>query len=120
LLIAGSGNDGNLFAAGTFRAVVWNPATNDFQEVPVPYDMFCAGHVTLPDGKVLLAGGTLAFPEEDEGPNTFKGSKESYYFDPADDTFHKTGDMTGAHWYPSLTKLGNGDVWSAGGLDEKA
>lgn len=120
LLIAGSGNDGNLFAAGTFRAVVWDPVTNDFTEIPVPYDMFCAGHVTLPDGKVLLAGGTAAFPEEDQGPNTFKGSDQSYYFDPADDSFHRTADMTGAHWYPSLTKLGNGDVWAAGGLDEKA
>jgi hypothetical protein len=120
LLIAGSGNDGNYFAAGTFRAVVWDPATNGFTEVPVPYDMFCAGHVTLPDGKVLLAGGTAAFPEENQGPNTFKGSDRSYYFDPEDDSFHQLSDMAGAHWYPTLTKLGNGDVWAAGGLDEKA
>lgn len=120
LLIAGSGNDGTQFAAGTFRAVVWDPSANSFTEIPVPYDMFCAGHVTLPDGTVLIAGGTEAFPLEDQGPNTFRGSKKSYYFDPADDTFHSTGDMTGAHWYPSLTKLGNGDIWAAGGLDEKA
>ena len=120
LLIAGSGNDGSLFASGSFRAVVLDPDTGAFKEIPVPYDMFCAGHVTLPDGKVLLAGGTAAFPSENEGPNTFRGSDQSYYFDPADDSFHRTADMTGAHWYPSLTKLGNGDVWAAGGLDEKA
>lgn len=120
LLIAGSGNDGKQFAAGTFKAVVWDPKSNGFQDVPVPYDMFCAGHVTLPDGKVLLAGGTLAFPEQDSGPNTFKGSDKSYYFDPDDNTFHPVSDMAGAHWYPSLTKLGNGDVWAAGGLNEVA
>ncbi|GAA4368522.1 galactose oxidase early set domain-containing protein [Agromyces bauzanensis] len=120
LLVAGSGNDGTQFAAGTFRAVVWDPVASTFTEIPTPYDMFCAGHVTLPDGKVLLAGGTGAFPEEDQGPNTFKGSRKSYYFDPADDAFHATGEMAGAHWYPSLTKLGDGDIWSAGGLDEKA
>ncbi|GLI25900.1 hypothetical protein ARHIZOSPH14_01420 [Agromyces rhizosphaerae] len=120
LLIAGSGNDGAQFAAGTFRAVVWDPDADTFDEVPVPYDMFCAGHVTLPDGKVLIAGGTEAFPEEDQGPNTFKGSAHSYYFDPEDDAFHVLADMAGAHWYPTLTKLGNGDVWAAGGLDEKA
>lgn len=120
LLIAGSGNDGNFFEAGSFRAVLWSPETNAFDEVPVPYDMFCAGHVTLPDGKVLLAGGTRAYPGAEDGPTTFEGSKESYYFDPADDSFHQLSDMAGAHWYPSLTKLGNGDVWSAGGLDEKA
>lgn len=120
LLIAGSGNAEDLFDAGELRAVVWTPDTNEFKDITVPYDMFCAGHVTLPDGKVLIAGGTEAYPEEDQGPNTFKGSAKSYYFDPADDTFHPTSDMAGAHWYPSLTKLGNGDVWAAGGLDEKA
>ena len=120
LLIAGSGNDGTQFAAGTFRAVVWSPDTNVYTDVPVPYDMFCAGHVTLADGKVLIAGGTLAFPGQDQGPNTFKGSNKSYYFDPSDNQFHRLSDMAGAHWYPTLTKLGDGDVWSAGGLDEKA
>lgn len=120
LLIAGSGNDGNLFAAGEFRAVLWDAATGEFTDVPVPYDMFCAGHVTLPDGKVLLAGGTQEYPGAQDGPTTFEGSKQSYYFDPADDSFHRLPDMAGAHWYPSLTKLGSGDVWSAGGLDEKA
>lgn len=120
LLIAGSGNDETNFNAGSFRAVVWTPGTNEFKDIPVPYDMFCAGHVTLPDGKVLLAGGTQAFPTANVGPTTFQGSKKSYYFDPADDSFHQLADMAGAHWYPSLTKLGNGDIWSAGGLDEKA
>ena len=82
LLVAGSGNDGNAFAAGTFTAKVWNPSDDTYLDIPVPYDMFCTGHVTLPDGKVLLSGGTEAFPEDDQGPNTFKGSKKSYYFDP--------------------------------------
>lgn len=120
LLVAGSGNDGGAFAAGTFTASVWDPADDSYLDIAVPYDMFCAGHVTLADGKVLLAGGTEDYPAEDEGPNTFRGSAKSYYFDPDDDRFHATADMAGAHWYPTLTKLGNGDLWAAGGLDEKA
>ena len=120
LLIAGSGNSGANFTAGTFKAMVWSPTGGAFKEVPVPYDMFCSGHVTLPDGKVLIAGGTAAFPAPTAGPTTFKGSRKSYYFDPADDQFHPLNDMAGAHWYPSLTKLGNGDIWSAGGIDENA
>lgn len=120
LLIAGSGNNEPNFSAGTFKAVVWTPNTNTFQDIPVPYDMFCAGHVTLPDGKVLIAGGTEAYPGSADGPTAFKGSKKSYFFDPADNQFHQLGDMAGAHWYPSLTKLGNGDIWSAGGIDEQA
>lgn len=120
LLVAGSGNDEAAFNAGSFKASVWDPATGVFTDVPVPYDMFCAGHVTLPDGKVLLAGGTLAFPATGTGPTTFKGSNKSYYFDPKDNQFHPVNNMAGSHWYPTLTKLGNGDIWSAGGLDEKA
>lgn len=119
LLIAGSGNSEENFAAGSFTAVVWDPDDNSFTDIPVPYDMFCVGHVTLPDGKVLLAGGTEAYPDPAEGPTAFAGSDKSYYFDPEDDTFHRLEDMTGAHWYPTLTKLGNGDIWSAGGIDEK-
>ncbi|BCW79724.1 galactose oxidase early set domain-containing protein [Arthrobacter sp. NicSoilC5] len=120
LLIAGSGNDGAAFAAGTFKASVWDPTAGTFTDVPVPYDMFCAGHVTLRDGKVLIGGGTAAFPTADSGPTTFKGSKASYYFDPKDNNFHQLADMAGAHWYPTMTKLGNGDIWSAGGLNENA
>ncbi|WP_350004386.1 kelch motif-containing protein [Pseudarthrobacter sp. WHRI 8279] len=120
LLIAGSGNEGSSFDAGSFKGSVWNPATNTFTDVPVPYDMFCAGHVTLPDGKVLIGGGTLSYPTTEEGPTTFKGSRKSYYFDPVDNAFHPLGDMAGGHWYPTMTKLGNGDVWAAGGLDDKA
>jgi hypothetical protein len=120
LMIAGSGNDENAFDAGEFTASVFDPVGETFTSIPVPYDMFCAGHIMLPNGKVLLAGGTSAYPTQNQGPNAFKGSKKSYYFDPADNTFHPLADMAGAHWYPSLTKLGNGDVWSAGGIDDKA
>lgn len=120
LLIAGSGNDEALFDAGSFTAVVWDPTLDSYTEIPVPYDMFCAGHVTLPDGKVLISGGTERYPGESDGPTTFDGSDQSYYFDPSDDTFHPTSDMADAHWYPTLTKLGNGDVWAAGGIDENA
>lgn len=120
LLIAGSGNDQRQFDAGSFTAAVWDPTADTYAELDVPYDMFCAGHVTLPDGKVLISGGTQAYPGVDDGPTTFDGSDASYYFDPEDDTFHPTSDMADAHWYPTLTKLGNGDVWAAGGIDENA
>ncbi|QDG90139.1 DUF1929 domain-containing protein [Pseudarthrobacter sp. NIBRBAC000502770] len=120
LLIAGSGNEGSAFAAGTFKASIWDPNAGTFTPVPVPYDMFCAGHLTLADGKVLIGGGTAAYPTTGAGPTTFKGSKASYYFDPKDNSFHQISDMAGAHWYPTMTKLGNGDVWSAGGLNEQA
>lgn len=117
LLIAGSGNDEALFEAGSFRSVIWDPSDNSFAEIPTPNDMFCAGHVTLPDGRILVAGGTEAYPGENEGPTNFKGSDESYIFDPATNQFEATNTMADAHWYPTMTKLENGDIWSAGGLN---
>lgn len=119
LLIAGSGNSEENFAAGTFTAVVWDPVKDTYKDIPVPYDMFCSGHVTLADGKVLLAGGTEEYPDPTEGPTAFAGSAKSYYFDPEDDSFHQLSDMADAHWYPTLTKLADGDIWSAGGIDGK-
>lgn len=58
LLLAGSGNDAEAFAAGTFRSVVWDPVTGDTTEIPTPEDLFCAGQAYLPNGNLLIAGGT--------------------------------------------------------------
>lgn len=117
LLIAGSGNDANNFAAGTFTTHVWDPVTNQMTQIPTPEDMFCAGHVTLADGRVLIQGGTKDFPGVN-GATTFTGLRSSYIFDPATNAFTRINDAQEGHWYPTLTKLGNGDVWMAGGLGE--
>lgn len=61
LLIAGSGNDQRNFNAGKFQSILWDPADNSFKEVDTPKDMFCAGHAQLPDGKLLVAGGTARY-----------------------------------------------------------
>jgi len=61
LIIAGSGNDKKEFQAGKFKTLIWNPATDKFKFVHTPSDMFCAGHVFLPDGKLLIAGGTRRY-----------------------------------------------------------
>ncbi|WP_049564292.1 kelch motif-containing protein [Streptomyces sp. SBT349] len=61
LLIAGSGNKEEEFDAGTFRTILWDPEENTFSEVPTPEDLFCAGHAALPDGRLLVAGGTARY-----------------------------------------------------------
>ncbi|RFU20832.1 radical copper oxidase GlxA [Geodermatophilus marinus] len=61
LLIAGSGNDAQDFEAGTFRTVVWDPVTGETKEVPTPEDLFCSGHAYLPNGNLLVAGGTRRY-----------------------------------------------------------
>ncbi len=61
LLVAGSGNDAKDFEAGSFQTVVWNPTTGDTKEVPTPEDLFCSGHAYLPNGNLLIAGGTRKY-----------------------------------------------------------
>ncbi|SNS31564.1 protein of unknown function [Geodermatophilus pulveris] len=61
LLIAGSGNEAEDFDAGTFRTIVWDPVTGAAEEVPTPEDLFCSGHAYLPNGNLLVAGGTRKY-----------------------------------------------------------
>jgi len=61
LIVAGSGNDRGNFDARKFESLLWDPATDHYQLIPTPSDMFCGGHAVLPDGKVLIAGGTQRY-----------------------------------------------------------
>ncbi|MEU1629164.1 galactose oxidase-like domain-containing protein [Streptomyces sp. NPDC020096] len=61
LLIAGSGNSVKHFNGGRFDSTLWDPATNTFKKIPTPKDLFCGGHTPLPDGRLLIAGGTARY-----------------------------------------------------------
>ena len=41
--------------------MLWDPAENTFKKIPTPEDFFCAGHAQLPDGRLLVAGGTARY-----------------------------------------------------------
>ena len=117
LLIAGSGNDFDAFTAGSFKASIWDPIAGTFNTLDVPDDMFCAGHVTLPNGRILIQGGTKSYPTTLLGAE-YGGLKDSWIFDPDTNLFTAINDANEGHWYPTLTELGNGDIWMAGGLKE--
>jgi hypothetical protein len=61
LIMAGSGNNQAFFNAGTFKTLLLNPVTMHEQLIHTPWDLFCAGHIELPDGNILLAGGTARY-----------------------------------------------------------
>ncbi len=118
LVVAGSGNSRGDFDAGTFRTSIWDPTTGDFQSVNTPWDAFCAGHAFLANGELLVAGGTTAYP----GPatnNANAGSPKTYLFDPGSSKYVAEPDMATARWYPETVELGNGNIFTVGGLDDK-
>jgi Domain of unknown function (DUF1929) len=115
LLIAGSGNDPDEFAAGTFESAVYDPSKGTFQMIPTPDDFFCAGHIQLANGNVLILGGNKAYQT---ATRDYEGLNTSYIFDPLTDKYVRENNLNVGHWYPSATELGNGDIISFGGLDQ--
>jgi hypothetical protein len=119
LLIAGSGNNEESFAAKSFRTVIWDPATGEFKDVATPWDAFCAGHVFLPDGRLLVAGGTAGYEDLDRIPRLeYQGLKDAYIFDPITERYDKVDAMQFARWYPTLVSLPDGTALAVAGLDE--
>jgi hypothetical protein len=72
LIMAGSGNNQTFFDNKTFKTLLLDPVTMKEQLIPTPWDMFCAGHIELPDGNILVAGGTARY--EDLKPTKAGGS----------------------------------------------
>jgi hypothetical protein len=117
LLVAGSGNDRNSFTAGSFKTSIWNPTTGALRPVATPWDAFCAGHAFLPDGSLLVAGGTSAYPGSSTNGSS-AGTNRAYVFDPDTERYRAVPNMGLARWYPSVTELGDGSQFVLGGLDE--
>lgn len=127
LIMAGSGNQWQNLQAGKFTTWVWNPTQPDqttaWKLIPTPSDMFCAGHAILPNGNILVTGGTTAYPQYDSNGNLvhdWDGSKQSYIFDVAAETYVQTGAMANARWYPTVVSVGGGKQLVTGGLDDRA
>lgn len=99
-------------------------------------DVFCCGHATLADGRLLVAGGTEVFLEtdpQDHHHDHFPGLHDCWIFDPATEAWTKVASMVsapletfrdnsapgpgnpGGRWYPTLVTLGNGEVLAMSG-----
>jgi FtsP/CotA-like multicopper oxidase with cupredoxin domain len=108
LFFAGSGNDPDKLAAHDMRSVVWDYERGAFYRPTTPIDVFCSGHAFLPDGKLLVAGGTEQY-------DPFHGLKSAWLFDPILEEWIRVGDMADGRWYPSLATLGDGGVIAVSG-----
>ncbi len=104
LIIAGSGNNQQYFEAGTFKTLLWDPATGKGKLIPTPSDMFCGGHAFLPNGKLLVAGGTARYEQLGSAVKNAAGPMEV-----------ENNSLTSAHTFPKGTVF-----VSAGGQQYKS
>lgn len=76
-------------------------------------DLFCGGHASLADGRLLFASGT------EKGVNGHRLCRifdPHAYSDPSTHGWSNTDSLNVARWYPSLTTLGDGRVMAFSGL----
>lgn len=110
LFFAGSGNDPAKLASNDFRSVVWDYEDGSFTTPSfTPDDVFCAGQAFLPDGRLLVAGGTQQY-------DPFHGLKSAWIFDPATLAWTRVADMADGRWYPTLATLADGRILALSGL----
>ena len=100
--------DGRVLSFGRTVPQVWDPATGIFTAVPSPARLFCAGHVLLSDGRVLVAGGHISNNHGHDHITLFTTSH----------TWTSGTPMARGRWYPTTTVMGNGDVVITAGRDE--
>lgn len=86
---------------------VWDPVSNTFSPAAASaYSLFCAGHTSMADGRVFIAGGHIA---------DYVGFAHAAIYDPSTNTLKSAPDMNQGRWYPTATTLANGDVLVASG-----
>ncbi len=90
------------FAEGDLPPRRWDPATNAVTTLPFPgYNIFCAGHSYLADGRLLVTGGHI---------ESHVGLPDASLFDAFTSSWIRLPDMNKGRWYPTNTTLANGDV----------
>ena len=90
------------FEEGSLPPRRWDPVTNTLTVLPHPgYNIFCAGHSYLADGKLLVTGGHVT---------SNVGLNDASLYDAFTSSWSRLPDMNAARWYPTNTTLSNGDV----------
>jgi hypothetical protein len=90
------------FAAGPNSQTIFDPVSGNFTPVPYGRNLFCAGHVLLPDGRTLIVGGHV---------DADVGLADTTGFNSTTNTWTRYPDMSVGRWYPTATVMGDGRVF---------
>ncbi|MEX2554125.1 MAG: galactose oxidase-like domain-containing protein [Actinomycetota bacterium] len=115
----GDGRVGSLW--GTLGGPARNPSDPPDDPQANDLDFFCSDQAQLPDGRLLIAGGTDYYNEprvldRDEGDAAdlgfpeVEGIRATRIFDAATNTYRQVGDMKFGRWYPTAVTLPDGSV----------
>ncbi len=104
-------------------AALWDPADGSSRRVDPPIDpatgrpanIWCGGQSLLPDGRLLVTGGTLAYRGEGRG---YAGLDRVFTFDPFAERWVEQPRMGHGRWYPSQLLLPDGRTLILQGRDE--
>lgn len=128
LAFAGSGNDPK-YLSSPHPAEIFEPGEIDndngrvypISNQGIEGDIFCCGHVFLPDGKILVSGGTSKYDGSSLGIPLppFSGLKQTYLFDSVSLRWQRLADMKYARWYPTCIMIADGKVVTMAGLTDR-
>ena len=95
------------------EAWLWNPSLDRTKAIRVPFpdgiDIFCCHHAQLPDGRILIVGGSMPHQLAGGVNGDSHGIKDICVYNPSKNQIDKIGQMHEARWYPTLVQLGDGN-----------
>ncbi len=99
---------------------LFDPKTNKFERIKSPpaiqdgesNDLFCAGHLQLADGKILLISGTGRYYPG----GRFTGSRQANLYNWKTGKWSALPQMKEGRWYPTLVELSDGKIVIFSGL----
>ena len=116
--MAGSGYHSSR-QGGPYEARARDPNTGSENNISMSEDLFCVGQAPLPNGNILLAGGTLRYDIAPDNCNgKWHGLKSAYELDWSTNRLTKVASMKHGRWYPTCVTMPDGNVMVTGGYDE--
>jgi hypothetical protein len=104
---------------GPYSSGIIDPTSGAETSLPLSDDLWCSMHSHLPNGNILVEGGTLLYDSSPDSCNgKWHGLKSAYELDVSTESLTPVSPMAHGRWYPTNVALPDGKVFVVNGLDE--